>query len=441
MLQARLQKPLIQSNQFGKPRSMSATKSANMSHTRSFTSIVVLALLCAGCSWFSWLPWVDGDDDKKKKDEPAELVKFDQEIELKRQWRGRIGEGLGKKYLRLSPAVVADRIIAADGYGVVEARDRFSGKRIWRAQTDKLEGGFFSSFNFIDRKDPSFIGGGVGVGDGLVLIGTTEGHIVALNVDDGALAWRTDLGSEILAVSSTGGGLVYTQTIDGRLVALDREDGEVTWTYDNQVPILTLRGTSSPVYASGVVYAGFANGKLSAFRSSNGEPIWDHRVMLPEGRSELDRMVDVDTVPMLLGGTIYIGSYHGRVKALSAQNGRPLWEREVSTHLDLAEGYGQIYAVDDEDIITAIDQASGEVVWTQDDFRLRKLSSPLAFSNYLLVGDDEGYLHVIAQRDGRHLGRRKIDGKGIRSNMLVADGTVFVLDNAGGLHALEVETK
>ena len=163
--------------------------------------------------------------------------------------------------------------------------------------------------------------------------------------------------------------------------------------------------------------------------------------MLPEGRSELERMVDVDTTPLVSGAAIYVGAYQGRVKSLSRRDGRARWELEISTYLDLAEGYGQIYAVDDEDVITAIDSQTGEVVWTQEDFKRRKLNSPVAFSNYLAVGDDEGYLHIIAQRDGRHLGRRKLDGDGIRSAMVLADTTLYVLGNSGSLHALQIELK
>jgi len=222
---------------------------------------------------------------------------------------------------------------------------------------------------------------------------------------------------------------------------MDREDGEVRWTYDNQLPILTLRGTSSPVVADDIVYAGFANGKLVALRADTGEPIWEHRVMLPEGRSELERMVDVDTKPLLQATAVYIGSYHGRVKALSRRDGRALWEQEISTFLDLAEGYGQIYTIDEDDVITAIDQQTGEVVWEQDDFKRRQLSPPVAFSNYVVFGDADGYLHVIAQRDGRHLGRRKLDGDGIRNVGVVEDTTLYVLGNSGGLHALEIELR
>ncbi len=402
--------------------------------------VMLLSLALGGCSWFSWLPWV-GDDDKEDLTKPAELVDFKPEIKLERDWRAGIGEGLGKKYLRLTPALVADRVLVADGYGHVEARDRFSGKRVWQGEVGRLDRGIFSSFNIMDRTDRSFVSGGVGAGGGLVLFGTTDGEVVALSAADGTEQWRTRLGSEVVAAPSAGAGLVYAQTIDGRVVGLSQEDGSLIWSYDNQVPILTLRGTSSPAFSGDIVFTGSASGKVTALRASNGEPIWEHRVMLPEGRSELERLVDVDSTPLIRGGVAFVGAYQGRVKALSLRDGRPRWELEISTFLDLTEGYGQVYAIDDEDVITAIDQQSGEVAWTQEDFKRRGLSAPTAFSNYLVFGDEEGYLHVIAQRDGRHLGRRKLDGDGIRSGIVVADGTLYVLGNSGSLHALTVELR
>jgi len=407
---------------------------------RRWLPMTCLVLLMGGCSWFNWLPWV-GEDEDKEETKPAELVDFTPELSLQRQWKAKIGEGLGKKYLRLMPVVVADTIIAADGYGEVEALDRFSGKRIWQAKIGEVDSGWFSAFNFLDRKDPSFVSGGVGSGDGLIVLGTTLGFIIALDAATGAEQWRTDLGSEMLSAAAIAEGMVYAQSADGRLVALDRETGELRWTYDNQLPILTLRGTSSPVVDAGIVYAGFANGKLVALRATNGEPIWEHRVMLPEGRSELERMVDVDTKALLSGPSVFIGAYQGRVKSLSRRDGRALWEREISTFLDLAEGYGQVYAIDENDVVTAIEQQTGEVAWEQEDFKRRLLSPPLAFSNYLVFGDAEGYLHVIAQRDGRHLGRRKVDGDGIRSMAIVANSIVYVLGNSGSLQSFEIELK
>jgi len=274
-----------------------------------------------------------------------------------------------------------------------------------------------------------------------VLLGTTFGEVVALNAADGTDVWRSDVGSEVLSVPMSAGGLVFAQTIDGRLVALDAQSGELAWRFDNQLPVLTLRGTSSPVVADDIVYAGFANGKLSALRVANGEPVWEHRVMLPEGRSELERMVDVDARPLVLGPAIFVGAFQGRVKALSRRDGRPQWEQQYSTFLDLAEGYDQIYLIDEDDRVIALDRGTGEEIWALDSFARRNLSAPIAFSNYLAFGDAEGYLHVVAQRDGRMVGRRKLDGDGIRSNMVYADGTLYVLGNSGSLHALRVVRK
>jgi outer membrane protein assembly factor BamB len=235
---------------------------------------------------------------------------------------------------------------------------------------------------------------------------------------------------------------VFAQTSDGRLVALDGETGARRWTYDTQVPILTLRGTASPVVVGSVVFAGFSNGKIGAFRTENGELLWEQRIMLPQGRSELDRIVDVDGNVLISDqGAVYAASFQGRLKAMRPTDGAVLWERDASSYRNLAEGYGNIYLVDEQDIVTAVDQRTSDVVWTQSGLYKRKLTSPLAFSNYVLVGDGDGYLHVLAQSDGRFVGRKKIDGDGLSATMVVADGTVFCLSNGGKLVALTIETR
>ena len=162
--------------------------------------------------------------------------------------------------------------------------------------------------------------------------------------------------------------------------------------------------------------------------------------MLPEGRSELGRMVDVDGSPLVLGGIVYAVSFQGRLRAFRATDGAILWEFEMSSFLDLAEGYGQIYVVSDEDVISAIERSDAALVWRQEGLRNRRLTSPVAFGNYVVVGDSDGYLHVLAQSDGRFVARRKV-GDGLRSGMIVADSVIYLLTNDGRLNALEIRRR
>lgn len=396
-----------------------------------------LLLSMGGCQVFSFLPFVDDPADTGEEGDPEPLVSFAAEAELQRRWQVGVGRGPGRKYLRIKPTILADRIYAADGYGLVVALDRSSGRRIWSTSVGQPDSRPF--LKIWDRRDPSFLTGGVGAGDGRILVGTTRGEIIALNAGDGSEVWRTQLTSEILSAPASDGGVVMAQTNDGRLVALEGADGETRWAYDNQVPLLTLRGTAAPVLAGGYVFAGFGDGRVAALDTQTGAPIWQHRLVLPQGRTELERLVDVDGSPLVLQerGVLFAVSYQGRLKALSPPDGQVLWEIPASSHLDLAEGYGQLYFVTDEDVVTAVQQGNAEVVWRQEGLRNRKLTSPLAFSNYVLVGDEEGYLHVLAQSDGRFVARRRLSA-GLRSPMVESDGVVYVLANDGKLSALEI---
>ena len=390
--------------------------------------VVAASLLTGGCSLFSWLPWVDKTP---KPDEPAKLTSYKAQVDIRQRWGASIGSGLGKKYLRLSPYLVADRVVVADAYGNVEARDRFKGKRLWKVRVGRSH----------DKKD-SFLAGGVGGGEGLVLLGTTRAEVIALNVADGKEKWRTQVSSEVLSAPTAGASLAFAAIADGRLVALDVATGQQRWTYDTQVPPLSLRGTAGVVFSPpGIVVTGFANGKVAAVRASTGEALWDQRIMLPQGRSELERIVDVDGTPIVRANAIFAASYQGRVKALRTSDGSVLWEHETSTSVDLAESFGHVYVVNQDDVVTAIDERTADVAWEQKALFRRKLSAPIAFDNYVVVGDADGYIHVLAASDGRLLGREKIDGKGVGSPMRDADGLLYVLGNGGKLAVLSITPK
>ena len=406
--------------------------------TRFALPWALVCLLLGGCKFFSFLPWVDPPEEKETdKEEAAELVDFAAEAVLDRLWRAKVGRGLGRKYVRLTPAVLADRIYVADAYGQVAALDRFSGQELWTVRVGEPDDGPF--YQFWDRRDPSFVTGGVGAGDGRILVGTTRGELIALDAGDGAELWRTEIAGEVLSRPAVSSDVVVAQTADGRLVALEAADGIQRWVFDNQIPLLTLRGTAAPLLDSGLVFAGFSDGNVTAVAASSGAPLWKQRIMLPQGRTELDRMVDVDTTPKMGdSGLLFAASYQGRLKALRPGDGGMIWELEASTYLDLAEGYGHIYVIGDDDVVTAVSQTSGALAWEQKGLRYRRLTSPLAFGNYLVVGDADGYVHVLAQSDGRFLARRKL-GDGLRSPLIEVDGTIFVLANDGSIEALAID--
>ena len=399
-------------------------------------ALLLPALLLAGCSWFSFLPWVDEKEEKADPDKPTELQKFDAEATLARLWRAKVGRGLGRKYLRLRPAVLADRIYVADAYGSVVALNRFSGKRIWQSSVGEPDEGPF--YEFWDRRDPAFVTGGVGAGGGLVLLGTTRGEVIALDAGNGGELWRTAVSSEVLSRPASAEDAVVAQTADGRLVALEAEDGAQRWAYDSQVPLLTLRGTAAPVVESSFVFAGFGDGNVTAIDVRSGAPVWRQRIMLPQGRTELDRMVDVDGTPVLASGLLLAASFQGRLKAMNPSDGGVVWDTEASSYLDLAEGYGQVYVVSEDDVVTAFGLSTAAVAWRQEGLRNRRLTSPLAFGNYLLLGDEEGWLHVLAQSDGRFVARRKAPA-GLRSPLVEVDDVIYVLANDGSLEALEIK--
>ena len=403
-------------------------------------AVVVLAILAmvAGCADFRQKMKTLGTSNAEKKAEklkPTPLLEIENEVVFDRIWTKKIGKGLGKKYVEISPAIVADRVFAADAYGLVVAADRFSGKTIWQTRVGKPDRKMF--LDVTDRSDPSFVSGGLGVGQGLVLVGTVRGDVIALNVADGTEKWRTSLNGEVLAPPRVDEDIVAVQTADGKLVALSAEDGERLWVYDTQDPIVTLRGTATPVISDGRVFAGFANGLVASVEVSSGFPEWEQRVALAEGTSELERMVDVDGAPLVTPRYVYAASYQGKTRAIDRRDGSVFWEADEPSFHSLAQGYGLVFIVTDSDEIVAVDQTAASDIWRQEGLLRRHLTDPLAFGNYVIVGDGEGWIHAIAQSDGRFLGRRKI-GDPMRSPVVHEDNDIYLLTDKGSLQLLRI---
>jgi len=408
-------------------------------HLTRFTLVVLLAGLATGCAWLQRVNPFAGDDEEL---EPAPLMEFTPEARVRTDWRESIGSGLGRRYNRLQLAMRGDRVYAADAYGMVEARERESGERIWQTRIGVPEGSLLGAVAVWERDDDrgSFVTGGVYADDYAVFVGTARGEFIALRADDGGELWRVQLSSEVLAPAASGRDHIFVVTGDGRLRALSRSDGRQVWSYDTQVPVLSLRGSSAPVYSDPLVFQGFSNGRLTALRADTGQVVWETPVGVPSGRSELDRMADVDGSPLITPSGAFAASYQGAVKSLRLQDGFTQWERPMSSFVPLAEGYGQLYVVDEQGVIHALDQSTGAVIWQQEGLLRRGVSGAASAGAYLAVGDAEGYLHVFAQTDGRPVARTRIDRRGIRVAPISDGSRFYVLANSGRLEVVRVES-
>lgn len=367
------------------------------------------AVLAAGCS-----------STGSKELPPAELGKFTEEVELQKQWSRSIGEGQGESWNQLELGAEGDTLFAADVEGLVVAMNRETGTVLWERELDKP------------------VSGGVGVGYGLVLVGTLKGEVIALDSVNGEVKWRARVGSEVLSAPASNGDVVVVQTQDDHLVALDAASGERRWIYESTPAVLTLRGTGAPVVTNRLVVAGLSNGKVIALDAQRGIPVWEQRVAVPQGRSELERMVDIDGGLLLSGGTLYVVTYQGQLAALDLQSGRPLWQRQASSYVGVALGFGNVYLSQASGTVEGIDERSTSALWSNESLARRQLTTPAVFSSNVAVGDLEGYLHLLSQVDGRFVGRERVDSDGLRARPLVVGDWLYAYGNSGKLVAYTI---
>jgi len=372
-------------------------------------ALLAAAVFAAGCS-----------SNSSKEPEPAELVKFDAEIQLDKVWSRSIGDGQGDTYNLLVPAVYGEQIYAADVDGLVVSMDRTTGKVNWKQDLDVS------------------ISGAVGAGYGLVLVGTLSGDVIALDVSTGEERWRSKVSSEVLSAPAINGDIVLVQTQDDRLIALEMDTGAQRWSYESAPAVLTLRGTGAPLLTNQLAIAGFSTGKVIALDTRRGLPVWEQRVAIPQGRSELERVVDIDGGLLLSGGTLYVGTYQGRAAALDVESGRVLWQRDASTYSGVALGYGSVYLSLADGTVESVDERSTTALWRNESLARRQLSAPAVFSSYVVVGDKEGYIHLLSQVDGRFVARERIDSNGVRARPVVDGDWLYVYGNGGKLVAMTI---
>ncbi|MCA1805500.1 MAG: outer membrane protein assembly factor BamB [Xanthomonadaceae bacterium] len=358
---------------------------------------------------------------KDTSEPPTPLTSIEQQVELETVWERRAGSGHDKQFVSLRPAFVGGQVYLADRKGRVYALNTEDGEPLWDVNT----------------RAP--ISAGVDAGEGLVVMGTSDGEVLALDMRDGAEVWRARVASEVLAVPRIDRGVVVVQSADGTLTGLDAASGERRWAFDRTMPALTLRGSSTPALAGGAVLAGFANGRLALLGVEQGRTAWELAIAEPRGRSELERMVDLDADPVIDGVTAYAVSYQGQVAAVDMRAGQIDWRRDMSAYAGLGVDFSQLYVTDDQSQVWGLSRRDGAALWKQDALRLRDLTAPVPFGDLVAVGDYEGYVHLLSRIDGDLVGRLRTDGRGIARLQAVGE-RLYVLGKRGLLTVLQVQS-
>jgi outer membrane protein assembly factor BamB len=351
--------------------------------------------------------------------EPAALEPISDERNVKVMWSSASWlSKLNLVYDRLTPAIADGHLYSANANGKLYAFELAKGKQQWQQEFDLI------------------ISGGVGLNEQSLFVGGAKGEVLALNRNDGALQWRATLSSEVLAPPVATASQVIVRCVDGNVYALNAENGQQLWRYQGSVPALTLRGDSAPVIAGDNVLLGLANGRIVSLSLYDGSVSWESNVVVAQGRTDLERMVDVDAAPLVADDTIYAVAYQGRVVALSRLTGAQQWSRDIGSSAGLALDEHHLYVVDDEDQVWALDRNNGASLWKSDRLKYRDLTTPTAVKDAVVVGDFEGYLHWLSLEDGRIIARHQVDSDGVRVAPIVINNVLYVRSKNGDLEAV-----
>lgn len=379
---------------------------------------ILIFTVVTGCATVEKLSGKERIEEAK----PNPLPKIETSVSVIRNWNYNVGAGtFDTSFHHLVPYLRADMFYAASPDGYISAIDASSGDRKWRVNVDTA------------------ISGAIGVGPEVLLVGTPEGEVKGLSIDNGEELWSRKLSSEILAPPAAYGGIAVVRTIDGHVYGLSSSDGEQRWVFHRQVPTLTLRGNSAPLIIDRAVVVGFANGRLVAANLADGRVIWDVSVAQASGVNEVQRMIDIDSTPVLVGSVLYVSAFQGSVTALALGSRSVLWSREISSYVPISADDNNVYVADEEGKVVALDRLTGEVIWEQNSLLNRKLSGPASLDRYIIVSDFDGYVHVLRKNDGHIVGRRKLSGGTLSGPPIVYKGAIYSMNENGNLVSISIQ--
>jgi outer membrane protein assembly factor BamB len=364
-------------------------------------------LIAAGCS------------KDKDVEPPAVLVDFPAKLPVQKLWSENVGGGKKQMLLRLGlgPAVDNGIVFAASHKGEMVAIALDTGKHVW-SKALKLP-----------------LSAGPGAGAGMVVVGSSKGGVLAFDGATGRELWRTRVNSELLSAPAVGEKTVVLRAVDGRLFGLNAGDGSVVWSVDQQVPRLSLRGTATPVIAKDVAICGFDNGKVMAVSLGTGDTVWDATLASPHGRTELERLVDVDTAVRVTGDDVFATGFQGRTAMLALDSGQIWWAHDMSSYRGLSVDGENLFVTQSDGIVVALRGRDGSELWRNDKLKRRGLSTPVFTSTAVAVADFQGYLHWLDKTTGALVARVRVSKDRVSNSPVAVGETVVVLTDGGTLAA------
>lgn len=322
---------------------------------------------------------------------PVKLDHINNEVKITNDWTRKLDQGASFGYLKLKPVIDDDKLYSVDHSGYLQLTDLVSGQQLWETKLN------------------TSVSSALALQDGQLYVGTSQGELIALSPDKGEVRWRKTLSSEVLAAPRAEGGTVVVRTVDGKLYGLNASDGEKRWVYSRDVPLLTLRGNSAPVISNGIVIMGSDNGKLTALTLHEGTILWEATVAAPQGRTELERIIDIDAELFVVKDVVYVVSYQGRLAAVQINSGRIHWARDMSSYTGMEVDPYRVYLTDAEGYVWAVNRFNGATIWRQDKLLRRSLTRPALQKGYLVVADYQGYIHWLSREDGHFVARKRIN--------------------------------
>jgi outer membrane protein assembly factor BamB len=353
---------------------------------------------------------------EKDVEPPAELVDFKATVKIDRVWGAKVSGDDPALRLGLGLGAEGERVYGAGAGGEVAAFELATGRNVWRTKTKAA------------------LSGGTGVGFGLVVVGSADGEVIALEEADGAVRWRVKVGGEVLSAPAVAESAVVVRTVDGRLLGLDLATGTERWREEQQIPRLTLRGAGQPIVAGNIALCGFDNGRVLAVNAADGQVLWEAAVTPPRGRTELERLVDIDSALKVSGPDVFVVGYQGRAAMLAIDSGQLWWSRDLSSHRGLDIDDESVFVSTSEGEVVSLRRRTGVELWRQDAFKRRGLSAPASVGDYVAVADFEGYVHWLDKATGAVVARTKTGDRVSTPPLVVGDLLLLVNDN-GGINA------